>query len=103
MLAWLSRYANITRRMSRAFLYFVYHKNTPMGDELKWLLKEGGGHIFESSFENTPNSHAFSPAACTDSAMLLLACVCLCNNTKWCLPSFLVPPLNSAASLVLLA
>ena len=23
-------------------------ENTPMGDELKWLLTEGGGHIFES-------------------------------------------------------
>ena len=43
----------------------LYHnlKNTPMGDELKWLLKEGGGHTFEScdiSLENTPTSHAFS-------------------------------------------
>ena len=31
-----------------------------MGDELKWLLKEGGGHIFEScdiSLENMPTSH----------------------------------------------
>ena len=34
-----------------------------MGDELKWLLKEGGGHIFEScdiSLENIPTSHAVS-------------------------------------------
>ena len=34
-----------------------------MGDELKWLLKEGDGRIFEScdiSLENTPISHAVS-------------------------------------------
>ena len=32
----------------------------PMGDELKWLLKEGGGRIFKSCdifLENTPTSH----------------------------------------------
>ena len=32
----------------------------PMGNELKWLLKEGGGCIFEScdiSLENMPTSH----------------------------------------------
>ena len=29
---------------------YQYHSlgNTPMGDELKWLLKEGGGCIFEN-------------------------------------------------------
>ena len=36
----------------------------PMGDELKWLLKEGvHGRIFEScdiSLENTPTSHLVS-------------------------------------------
>ena len=35
-------------------------KVTPMGNKLKWLLKEVGGHTFEScdiSFENTPTSH----------------------------------------------
>ena len=49
-----------------------------MGDELKWLLKEGGGRIFEScdiSLENTPTSHVVSLAlamcACSDSAMPL--------------------------------
>ena len=26
----------------------VQFENTPMGDELKWLLKEGGGRIYES-------------------------------------------------------
>ena len=34
-----------------------------MGDGLKWLLKEGGGRIFEScdiSLKNTPTSHAVS-------------------------------------------
>ena len=36
-----------------------------MGDELKWILKEGGGCIFEScdiSLKNTPTSHAVSLA-----------------------------------------
>ena len=59
---------------------FVPHslKNTPMGDELKELFKEGGGCIFEScdiSLINTPTSHAVSLPifmyACSDSAMLL--------------------------------
>ena len=56
----------------------------PMGNEfIKWLLKEGDGHIFESydiSFQNTPTSHAVSLAlfmyACIDSAMFL-SCSCL--------------------------
>ena len=74
----------------------------PMGDELKWLGKEGGGRIFEScdiSLENTPISHAVSIAlvicTCSDSPMSLLSCTCLCNNSNGaCLP---------AASLVLFA
>ena len=48
----------------------------PMSDKLKWVLKEGGGCIFEScdiSLENKPTSHAVSVAlvicACSDSAM----------------------------------
>ena len=35
-------------------------ENTPMGNKLKWLPKEGGGCIFEScdiSLENMPTSH----------------------------------------------
>ena len=38
----------------------ISRKYTPMGDELKWLLREGGGRIFEScyiSLENMPTSH----------------------------------------------
>ena len=59
-----------------------------MGDELKWLLKEGGGRIFEScyiSLESTPTSHSLALVicACNDSAMPLLSCACLCNNSKW--------------------
>ena len=49
---------------------------TPMGNELKWLLKEVGGRIFEScdiSLGNTPASHAVNLAlfvcACSESAM----------------------------------
>ena len=55
-------------------------ENMPTGDELQWLLKEGGGLIFEScdiSLENMPTSHAVSLAlvicACSDSAMPLLS------------------------------
>ena len=29
--------------------------------------------------------------ACSDSAMPLLSRTCLCNNSKWCLPSFVSP------------
>ena len=35
-------------------------RNPPMGEEVKWLLKEGGGLIFESfdiSLESTPTLH----------------------------------------------
>ena len=60
-----------------------------MGDELKWILNKGGGHIFKScdiSLESTPTSHvslALVMFACNDPAMLRL-----CNNSKWYLPSF---------------
>ena len=50
----------------------------PRGDKLMELIKEGGGHIFEScdiSLENMPTSHTISLAlfmcACSESAMLL--------------------------------
>ena len=59
-----------------------------MGDELKWLLKEGGRCIFENcdiSLENTPTSHTVSLVqdmyACSDSAMPLLSSACLCKTT----------------------
>ena len=69
-----------------------------MGGELKWLLKEGGGGIFEScdiSLKNTPTSpHMqlvwpfFFYCACCDPAMPLLSCTCLRNNSNGaCLPS----------------
>ena len=38
----------------------VISDNTPMGEEVKWLLKEGGGLIFECfdiSLESTPTLH----------------------------------------------
>ena len=71
-------------------------ENTPMGDELKWLLKEGGGHIFESgdiSLENMPTvSLALFYVGMHDPAMPLLSCArLLCNNSKWCLSSFVSP------------
>ena len=65
-----------------------------MGDELKWLLKEGVEFFFESygiSLENTPILHAVSLALvicpCTDSAMPLCH-VFAYNKSKWCLPLF---------------
>ena len=53
----------------------MYHK--PMGDELKELLKERGGRIFEScDTQNTPTSHTVSLAliiyTCSISAMSLM-------------------------------
>ena len=74
----------------------------PMGNEHKWLLKEGVGifsrqscDISGDSLENTPTSHAVSLSlvmyACCDPATPLLSCTCLCKNRKWCLPSFVSP------------
>ena len=49
-----------------------------------------------------PTSHAVSLAlfvcACNDSAMPFLSCACLCNNRKWCLPSFVSPSSCFSAS-----
>ena len=42
----------------------VISHNTPMGEEVKWLLKEGGGLIFECfdiSLKNTPTLHVAHP------------------------------------------
>jgi len=70
-----------------------------MGDELKWLLKEGGGRISEScdiSLKNTPTSHTVSLAlfmyACIASAMLCFSSTCLIAANGVCL-HLLVPPL----------
>ena len=72
----------------------------PMGDELKWLLKEGGGRIFEScdiSLENTPTSHAGSLAlvtcACSDSSMPLLSWLAYAITANGVCLHLLVPPL----------
>ena len=59
-----------------------------MGDELKWLLKEGGGRTFEScdiSLENTPTPHTVL-FVCSDSAMPYAI-----TTNKWYLPSFVSP------------
>ena len=75
-------------------------ESTPMGDELKWLLKEGGGCIFENcdiSLENTPTSHAVSLAlfvwACSDSAICLLSALAYAITTNGACLHLLVPPL----------
>ena len=75
----------------------VISKKKSVGDELKW-------GIFEScdiSLENTPTSHAVSPALFmySDSTMLILSCAWLYNNSKWCLPSIVSP---SSCTLLLL-
>ena len=77
-----------------------------MSDERNWLLKMGGWVYFEScdiSQENIPILHTVSLAlfmcACSDFAMPLLSCTCLCNNSKLCLPSFVSP---SSATVLLL-
>ena len=65
-----------------------------MGNEHKWLLKEGGRRIFENcdiSLKNTPTSHAVSLALVMFACMSLLPWICVCNNSKWCLPSFVCP------------
>ena len=67
--------------------------NMPMGNELKWLLKEGGGCIFEScdiSLENMPTSHAVSLAfdicACSHVlAYAVTAMVHVCFRASSCL------------------
>ena len=75
----------------------------PMGDKPKWLLKEGGGHIFKScdiifrKYAPTVTVAQFVHVyACSDSAMPLLSHACLC---KWCLSSFVSP---SSCTLLLL-
>ena len=62
----------------------------PLGDELKWLLKVGGGkRIFGScdflSKICPPHMLLVTLFVCTcsDSAMPFLSCACLCNNSKW--------------------
>ena len=50
-----------------------------MGNELEWLLKEGGGRIFEScdiSLENTPTSHRVSLALLCTLAVILQCLFC---------------------------
>ena len=69
-----------------------------MGNELiKWLLKKGGGHIFEScdiSLKNTPTLHAVSLALFmyTYSDLAMPFCHALAYANGPCL-HLLVPPL----------
>ena len=64
---------------------------------LKWYLKEGVGIfsrvvIFLSTIRPPHTvSLALVICTCSDSVMPLLLCACLCNNSKWCLPSFVSP------------
>ena len=64
----------------------IISQKKPTGDELKCLLKEGSGHIFESyvHLTHTQSSPYMCMCACSDSAMHLLSCT-------WCLPSFVSP------------
>ena len=66
----------------------------PMSDELKWLLKEGVGvfsRVLIFLLKIRPlhtQSSLCVICTCSDFAMPLLSCACLCNNSKSCLPSF---------------
>ena len=68
----------------------VITMDMPMGDELKWLLKEGGWHIFKSSWKYihlTWVSLSLFMYACSDSAQYAsFVTSLLCNNSKWYLP-----------------
>jgi len=74
-----------------------------MGDELKWLLKEEGGHIVEScdilsKICNMPTLPVVGLAlfmyTCSESAMFL-SYICLC---KWCQPSVVSPSSTASCS-----
>ena len=72
-------------------------KNAFMGNELKWLLKVGVfSRVVIKYAHLTPHtSHAVSlhlfAYSFGDSALPLLSCACLHNNSKWYLPSFVSP------------
>ena len=72
-------------------------QNMSMGDEFKWLFKEGGGGIFkgcEIFLENTTTSHILVASPCCDFVMPFFVI--------WLLMlSLLVPPLQSTASTML--
>ena len=59
----------------------------PMGDELKWLLKEGGGRIFVSCDIflkiRSPHMQLVYPLLFAHAVILqcLLSCACLCAIT----------------------
>ena len=61
-------------------------ENTPMGDELKWLLNKEGGCIFGScdiSHKNISTAHvALVNCTCSVSAIPLFVMLCLLNNTN---------------------
>ena len=48
---------------------------------------------FSRKYAHLTHSLALVICVCSDSAMPLLSCTCLCNNSKWCLavPSFVSP------------
>ena len=64
-----------------------------MGDELKELLKEGGGRIFKFG---TPTSHT----ACSDSAMLFCPVLAYAKHSV-CLQLFNSPSCCTASSVLL--
>ena len=85
----LSAHNNLWPNALLGSKYCNLSKIHPWVMNLSSSTKRRGGHIFEScdiSLENTPTSHAVSLAlvmySCSDSAMPLLSCTCLCNNSK---------------------
>ena len=75
-----------------------------MGDELKWLIKEMGECILRVVIFLP---HVVSLTSFMYNPVILqcfLSCICLCNKSKWHLPSFVrFSFLHSVALLVLLA
>ena len=62
------------------------------------MTPKGGGWAyfrelwyFTWKYAHLTHSLALVICACSDSAMPLLSCACLCTNSKWCLPSFVSP------------
>ena len=63
-----------------SYIITVISESTAMGDELKWLLKEGGGLIFvcfDISLENRPTYCRYMQTLCSS---CMCAQVGLLNN-----------------------
>ena len=73
-------------------------ENMPVGKNLSGFSKRGVDVFLDILFEICPpHTHLVLPYLCTHAGILqwfcsaLLLCACLCNNSKWCPPSFVSP------------